>query len=585
MDEVRISNTARWTAGFTPSTTAYVSDANTKLLIHSNITVADGWGLGEDSSGNENDLCPMNFTSSDKLLDNSTNNFPTYNPLCKITEATNNGTLSQGNLKSTPSGSHAWPGTIAVDSGKFYWEVLWTASTTTGGRYMVIFDAGNNLEWNAGPDIGWGTGRYGVVYDGNIGDIYNSGTGNITQNGLATLTDGDIIAAALNLDASPATVQFYKNNATIGTAENLNASASGIWGFATNSNTNWTWYLNAGADSSFSGQKTAQGNEDGNGKGDFYYSPPAGYLAMCTNNLADPSIKLPGENFNTVLYTGNGSTQSITGVGFQPDIVWIKDRTAAESPHLYDAVRGATETLLTNQTQAEFTGADRLTAFDSDGFSLGNNDGVNKNTDNIVSWNWKTTGGAAVAKTYAVTVAASKLVIGGFSQVTVNMREGSTYTFDTSDSSVSGHTFKFATAADAAGSTEYTTGVTETGTPGNAGAKTVIVVAGSAPQLYYYCSNHSSMGGTANTNITAGSSNFDGTVASTVSANTTAGFSIVSYTGNSASAQTIGHGLSVAPELIIIKNLTDTVFWPAGTIIDAGWNYYLNFDSTETTTG
>ena len=60
-----------------------------------------------------------------------------------------------------------------------------------------------------------------------------------------------------------------------------------------------------------------------------------------------------------------------------------------------------------------------------------------------------------------VTVAASKLVIGGHSQVAVNMREGSTYTFDTSDSSVSGHNFKFATAADAAGSTEYTTGVTE----------------------------------------------------------------------------------------------------------------------------
>ena len=96
--------------------------------------------------------------------------------------------------------------------------------------------------------------------------------------------------------------------------------------------------------------------------------------------------------FEYFFYTGNGSTQSITGVGFQPDTVWIKDRTTTESHHLFDAVRGATETLLVNQSQAEFTGADRLTAFDSDGFSLGSNDGGNKNTDAIVSWNWLANG-------------------------------------------------------------------------------------------------------------------------------------------------------------------------------------------------
>ena len=82
---------------------------------------------------------------------------------------------------------------------------------------------------------------------------------------------------------------------------------------------------------------------------------------------------------------------------------------------------------------------------------------------------------------------------------TQELTEGYTYKFDTSDSTLSGHTFKFATAADAAGSTEYTTGVTTSGTPGSAGAYTQIVVAASAPTLYYYCSNHASMGGTANT--------------------------------------------------------------------------------------
>ena len=89
--------------------------------------------------------------------------------------------------------------------------------------------------------------------------------------------------------------------------------------------------------------------------------------------------------------------------------------------------------------------------------------------------------------------------VDGTAQATQTLTEGYTYKFDTSDSTLSGHTLKFATAADAAGSTEYTTGVTEVGTPGSAGAYTQIVVPASAPTLYYYCSNHASMGGTANT--------------------------------------------------------------------------------------
>ena len=101
--------------------------------------------------------------------------------------------------------------------------------------------------------------------------------------------------------------------------------------------------------------------------------------------------------------------------------------------------------------------------------------------------------------TKVVTVAASKLVIDGVSQDTLTLTEGYTYKFDTSHATMSGHTVSFATAADAAGSTQYTTGVTTSGTPGNAGAYTQIVVAQSAPVLYYYCANHASMGGTIST--------------------------------------------------------------------------------------
>ena len=100
----------------------------------------------------------------------------------------------------------------------------------------------------------------------------------------------------------------------------------------------------------------------------------------------------------------------------------------------------------------------------------------------------------------------NKYFIDGVQQDTLELYEGNTYKFDLSDSSTASHPFRFATAADAAGSTQYTTGVTTSGTQGQAGAYVQIVVAASAPTLYYYCSSHSGMGGTANTPTPANNS-------------------------------------------------------------------------------
>jgi hypothetical protein len=163
---------------------------------------------------------------------------------------------------------------------------------------------------------------------------------------------------------------------------------------------------NFGQDSSFAGQATAQGNTDANGLGDFYYAPPEGFLALCSANMPDPVIDpaqddVPADYFNPVLYTGNGSTQSITGVGFQPDWVWIKQRSGVSSHGLHDVLRvisGAEEILYSDLTNAGNTGGAYLSSFDSDGFTLNNNSSGNGSGLTYVGWNWKA-GGAGVSNT------------------------------------------------------------------------------------------------------------------------------------------------------------------------------------------
>ena len=105
--------------------------------------------------------------------------------------------------------------------------------------------------------------------------------------------------------------------------------------------------------------------------------------------MAYTTINKSTTYFNTKLYTGNGGTQNITGVGFQPDWVWIKHRNGTSNHNLFDAVRGATKYLESSSTAPEQTGADRLTAFGTDGFTTGSNGGTNGNNDTYVSWHWK----------------------------------------------------------------------------------------------------------------------------------------------------------------------------------------------------
>ena len=151
--------------------------------------------------------------------------------------------------------------------------------------------------------------------------------------------------------------------------------------------------------------------------------------------MAYANISKPSLHFNSKLYTGNSSTQSITGVGFQPDLTWIKDRigsTEVYSHYLFDAVRGATKWVKSNSTDAESTTTDTLTAFDSAGFSLGANAKTNASGDAIVSWNWKANGaGSANTDGSINTTSTSVNTTSGFSI--------SKYTGDGAGSATVGH--------------------------------------------------------------------------------------------------------------------------------------------------
>ena len=287
------------------------------------------------------------------------------------------------------------------------------------------------------------------------------------------------------------------------------------------------------------------------------------------------AIDKPTDHFGVVTWTGDSSTnQEINGLDFQPDYVWAKIRSTAHPHTNIDSVRGANKYLKANETASEETDPQYgyLSTFDNDGFttqkgSHANPYNINQTGQTYVAWNWLA-GGTAPTKTYTVKVVSDsgnkyRFDNFGTSAVTLDLQEGGTYTFDQSDSSNSGHPFRFSTTSDGThgGGSEYTTNITTTGTPGSSGAKTVIQVGSGVATLYYYCSAHSGMGGQANTNLTHGSSYFDGSIQTTVSPNVVSGFSIASYVGNATNSASFSHGLGVKPKAVLIKNRTTAKNW------------------------
>lgn len=515
------------------------------LPFSNNSTAA---ALGTDTSGNGNTWTVNNLSvtagaGNDSLVDTPTSygtdtgaggevrgNYATLNPL------NNSATLSNGNLQSdAPTATwYSTVGTIYVSSGKWYWEV-----TPTALGLSLIGVANKNVN----------TASNAVTHDTTNAYTYYNFSGNKfgpTSNNTgygATYAANDVIGVALDMDNG--TIVFYKNNTSQGTAY------SGLTGIELAPFVSIHDYVSTGTLNVNFGQRA------------FAYTAPSGFKALCDTNLPAPLVALPNTVMDVKLYTGNGSTQTISGLGFSPDFVWTKARNTNYSHQLIDIIRGGTNVLFSDRTDAAGTFSS-ITAFNSDGYTVSTELGVNGSGDSFVAWTWDA--GANSSKTYTVTVAsaggANRYFIDGVQQATINLEEGSTYIFDQSAASNSNHPLRFSTTSNGThgGGTGYTTGVTTVGTPGNAGAYTQIAVASGAPALYYYCTNHSQMGGAINTNTTAGASNFVGSITSTVRANVSAGFSIVTATYTSGT-NSYGHGLGVKPAMYIVKNRSSSQNW------------------------
>jgi hypothetical protein len=389
-------------------------------------------GIGKDFSGNGNNWTPNNISLTagatyDSMIDTPTpyndggygrGNYATLNPL-----ENGSATFDRGNLRtttSTTSGKRSVGSTVLVSSGSWYCEV---ECVTNGSSSAAIGIA--NASFVVGSEFR--TYCYGYYNDGKkiINNSYSSYG--------ASYNNGDIIGIAFNADSG--TLTFYKNGSSQGTISSIPSDAYRI-AVAGNSSLNTSTF------------------EVNFGQRPFAYTPPTGFKTLCTQNLPTPAIVNPAQFMAATTYAGTGATQTIANTvnsrSFQPDLVWIKGRSAATDHALYDSVRGTTKDLVSNSTAAETTQATGLTTFGSNGFTVGNLGKLNTSAQTYVAWQWK------------------------------------------------------------------------------AGDSTV--------------------------------TNTAGTITSQVDANPAAGFSIVSYVGPG-TACTVGHGLGVAPKMIIIKDLTDPNEW------------------------
>ena len=381
-------------------------------------------------------------------FDTPTSNYATFNPLDPFA-----GGLTNANLAITTGTSReSAPGTIGTNSGKFYVELNCDQPPTNPpNRQYALYLVPASGMTNSTPSLSAGAYEVEIISGTNFKVATNNS--NVVSGTLSSVPAANFKIQVLfnagtrELYCGIDNENWLRSDGTISSTFDENEPTivlpepdSGVYTIGSNIY-NGTGSINYG-------------------QMPFQYTPPTGFSALQTNNLAEPTIKNGKDHFDVALYTGNSSTPpTVTGLNFQPDFIWIKIYSSGSNHSLYDSIRGATKVICSSSTSDEKTDGEITPT--SDGFTVGADNTIigstNSNGHNYVAWCWKAGGSS------------SSIAVGS--------------------------------------------------------------IDGTNP-----------------------------TIASTVSANTDAGFSIVSYDGTGANA-TVGHGLTEPPECVIYKRREASINW------------------------
>ena len=408
-------------------------------------------GVGHDHSGNGHHWTASNINTSgsntDVFSDTPTNNFMVWNRNNKYHSDQHETQEANLRFETVSSGdSSEIRGTFATNTGKWYCE--FTLNSANGTSVGLVQSRYQNYSSWIGNGVDPTKDAYSWAYRTDNGSTFHDQV--TTSSYGSSLGNGDILMMAWDVDAGK--IWWGKN----GTWFSSGNPASGTNPAYTDSDISSGEFLDVAC-----GHPGTNASITMNaGQRAFGYTPPSGFKTLCTANLPAPDIADGSDYFNTSLWTGTGSPVGITGVGFQPDLVWVKARSRTADHKLQDSVRGSYRYLQSNLQNGENTNSanDWFRSFDSDGFTVA----------------------------------------------------------------------------------QYTTGGTSTSE---------------------WAGNGDTYVGWSWLAANGTSSNTAGGITSTVSVNASAGFSIVTYSG-SAQNDTVGHGLGVAPSLIIFKRLNNTTSWP-----------------------
>jgi len=416
--------------------------------------------LGNDSSGNNNDWTNNSVATHDQMLDSPTfnsssngGNFCTINSVYRgdQTSDASYGVLSEGNLKHSYSGSaDAYCGCThkVPASGKWYFEYLINAGGGTGDYSPAagIMDPNEYTFADGGSDGSTGS----IVYGNNTNKVYKDTSISGTYSG-SRGSNGDVMGIAVDMDNGA----FYvSKNGTFQTIDGGSQGDPTSGASRTGAGATWTpaseytsgmvplsaptggsapvITMNFGQDGTFAGEKTAGGNSDANGYGNFYSAVPSGYSAICTANLSvadevDPAQTdddYPQKLFGTNLYTGtlssSGVVQITHGLGFKPDVVWTKSRSTSQRHVVRDSIRGPNYMLASNENTAsadKSSNGDMGSTFATDTtYPTNYTDGMN-GTGTYVGWSWRANGGTTSSGSGDLTSIHQVDPSGGFSIV------------------------------------------------------------------------------------------------------------------------------------------------------------------------